>query len=143
MSLVPGFPSLAVPGKFTRRLAAVTLLGQAMTIFFGALVARQFALVADAPDGRSTTYLIGGSALAVLCIVASGLLRRPGGILLGWVIQLLTFATAFVLPAMVIVGLIFTGVWWLCLAQGHKVDEIAAQWEAEDAESSREQPSED
>ncbi|CAN5476813.1 hypothetical protein BH23ACT6_BH23ACT6_26610 [soil metagenome] len=141
MSALPPF---AVPGKFTRRLAAVTLLGQAMTIFFGALVARQFAVADGDPDGRATTYLIGGSALAVLCIAASGMLRRPGGVLLGWVIQVLTFATAIVLPAMIGVGLIFTGVWWLCLDQGHKVDAITARWEAEaDGESSQQQPKRD
>ncbi|MGB5952601.1 MAG: DUF4233 domain-containing protein [Ornithinimicrobium sp.] len=140
---MPGFPSLAVPGKFTRRLAAVTLIGQAMTIFFGALAARQFALAGGEGQSQATTYLIGGSALAVLCVLASGLLRRPGGIALGWIIQLLTFACAIVLPAMIIVGLIFTGVWWLCLAQGHKVDAITAQWEAEDEAASQQPPDED
>lgn len=133
MSVVSKIFSLAVPGKFTRRLAAVTLIGQAMTIFFGALAARQFAMTGGGSEGQASAYLIGGSALAVLCILVSGLLRRPGGVVAGWGIQLLTFATAIVLPAMLIVGLIFTGVWWLCLAQGHKVDALTAQWEAEDA----------
>lgn len=113
-----------------------------MTIFFGALAARQFA-VAGGEDEQATTYLIGGSALALLCVLASGLLRRPGGVVLGWVIQLLTFASAIVLPAMIIVGLIFTGVWWLCLAQGHKVDALTAQWEAEDTQSPQQLPDED
>lgn len=143
MSVVPGYLSLAVPGKFTRRLAAVTLLGQAMTIFFGALAARQFALAGGESESRGTAYLIGGSALALLCVLTSGLLRRRGGIALGWGIQLLTFATAIVLPAMIVVALIFAGVWWLCLAQGRKVDAIAAQWEAQDRPSSPERPSED
>ncbi len=125
--------SSAVPGKLTRRLAAVALLGQAMTIFFGALVARQFALAGGDPQGRATAYLIGGCLLALLCVVASGLLRRPGGVLLGWAIQVLTLATAVVLPAMIAVTAIFGGLWWLCLSQGAKLDRVSAQWDAEGA----------
>ena len=130
-------PSLfAVPGKFTRRLSAVALLGQAMTVFFGALAARQFAVADGDPDGRATAYLIGGSVLALFCILVSGMLRRPGGVLLGWVAQILTFATAIVLPAMVIVGVIFGGLWWLCLVQGNQMDTMSAQWAADESPDS-------
>jgi hypothetical protein len=129
---VAGLFSMDVPGKMTRRLAAVALLGQAMTVFFGALVARQFALAAGEPDARATTYLIGGLGLALLCVVASGLLRRPGGVLLGWLVQLLTLACALVLPAMAIVALIFGGLWWMCLSQGGRIDDIRAQWERDE-----------
>ncbi|MGB3829458.1 MAG: DUF4233 domain-containing protein [Ornithinimicrobium sp.] len=132
-----GLPLLAAPGKFARRLAAVSLLGQAMTIFFGGLVARQFAVAEGDPDGRATTYLIGGCALAVLCIIASGLLRRPGGVLLGWIVQVLTLASALILPAMVAVAVIFAGLWWLCLSQGKKMDEMSAQWAADESRDSR------
>lgn len=126
-----------VPGKFARRLAAVALLGQAMTVFFGGLVARQFAVADGDPDGRATTYLIGGCVLALLCILASGLLRRPGGVLVGWVVQVLTLMTAFILPAMVAVAVIFGGLWWMCLSQGKKMDDMSAQWAADESPDSR------
>ncbi|MGB6020691.1 MAG: DUF4233 domain-containing protein [Ornithinimicrobium sp.] len=130
-------PFLAVPGKFARRLAAVALLGQAMTVFFGGLVARQLSVADGDPDGRASTYLIGGCALAVLCVLASGLLRRPGGVLLGWAIQVLTLLSALVLPAMVAVAAIFAGLWWLCLSQGTKMDQMSAQWAADESPDSR------
>ncbi len=130
-------PSLfSVPGKFTRRLSAVALLGQALTVFFGAIAARQFAVAEGDPDGRATAYLIGGTALALACVLVSGMLRRPGGVLLGWVVQILTIATAIVLPAMAIVGLIFGGLWWLCLVQGNKMDQMSAQWAADESPDS-------
>ncbi len=110
-----------------RRLAAASLLGQAMTVFFGGLVARQLEVAAGDPEGRADAYLGGGSALAVLCIVTAGLLRRPFGVWLGWAVQVLTLATAVVLPAMVVVALIFGGLWWLCLSQGRRMDELTAQ----------------
>lgn len=117
-----------LPGKMTRRLAATTLIGQGMTVFFGGLVARQLEVAADDPDGRANTYLIGGIALAVLCILVSGLLRRRWGIWLGWGVQVLTLVSALALPAMALVAIIFGGVWWLCLSQGHKVDQLTAEW---------------
>lgn len=118
-------------GKMTRRLAAVTLLGQAMTVFFGGLVARQFEVAADDPEGLANTYLAGGIGLAVVCVVVSGLLRRRVGIWLGWGVQALTLASAVVLPAMAIVAVIFGALWWLCLSQGQKMDELTARWAAE------------
>ncbi len=126
-----------VPGKFARRLAAVALLGQAMTVFFGGLVARQFAVADGDPDGRATTYLIGGCALALACVLASGMLRRPGGVLLGWVIQVLTLLSALILPAMVAVAVIFGGLWWMCLSQGKKMDDMSAEWAADESPGSR------
>jgi hypothetical protein len=117
----------SVPGTLTRRLAATSLIGQSMTVFFGGLVARQLEVAAGDPDGRADTYLFGGIALAVLCILVSGLLRRPGGVLLGWGVQALTLASAVVLPAMAIVAVIFGALWWLCLSQGHKMDQLTAE----------------
>jgi len=130
-------PSLfAVPGKFARRLSAVALLGQALTVFFGAIAARQFAVAGGDSDGRATAYLVGGCVLAVLCVLVSGMLRRTGGVLLGWIVQVLTFATAVVLPPMAIVGLIFGGLWWLCLVQGNQMDTMSAQWAADESPDS-------
>ncbi len=111
----------------TRRLAATSLIGQAMTVFFGGLVARQLEVAAGDPDGRATTYLVGGIALAVLCILVSGLLRRPGGVWLGWGVQALTLATAVVLPAMAVVAVVFGALWWLCLSQGRKMDQLTQE----------------
>ncbi len=111
----------------TRRLAATSLVGQAMTVFFGGLVARQLEVAAGDPHGRANAYLIGGIALAVLCILVSGLLRRPGGVWLGWGVQALTLGSAVVLPAMVIVAAVFGALWWLCLSQGHKMDQLTQE----------------
>ncbi|HEV7194993.1 MAG TPA: DUF4233 domain-containing protein, partial [Pedococcus sp.] len=77
-------------GKFTWRMLATVLAGQGTVVFLGALVARG---LADANgDGRGGTWLWVGIGLAVLCFVAAGLMRRPWGVSLGWLIQLATFA---------------------------------------------------
>ena len=52
----------------------------------------------------------------------SGLMRRPFGITLGWVVQALTWASAVLVPAMLGVALVFTALWVLLLVQGTRVD---------------------
>ena len=96
-------------GKFTWRMLATVVASQGVVIFLGALVARGLAK-ADG-DNAATTWLWVGVGLAVLCFLAAGLMRRPWGVTLGWVIQLVTFASAVVLPAMLVVGLIFLTLW--------------------------------
>ncbi|MDC5695838.1 DUF4233 domain-containing protein [Intrasporangium calvum] len=112
-------------GKFTWRMLATVLVGQSISVFFGALVAR--AVAATGPDAhRSTTYLLVGSGLALLSILAAGLMRRPYGVTLGWLVQVLTLASALILPMMLVVGLIFLVLWTTCLFLGSRIDEAQA-----------------
>ena len=111
-------------GKFTWRMGVVVLGGQSVIVFFGALVARALGEVTG--DPRAGAYLLVGSGLAVLCVLAAGLMRTPFGVTLGWLIQAATFASALVLPMMAIVGVIFTLLWVVCLWQGQRIDAIQA-----------------
>jgi len=117
-----------VPGKMARRLLAVVIGTQGLVVFFGALVARSLAAV----DGSDTSgsFLLTGSVLAVLCILDAGLLRRPWGVTMGWVLQIATFACAFIVPLMLLVGLLFGALWLTALVQGHAMDEHTRQVDA-------------
>ena len=108
------------PGQITRRLCSATLLAQALSVFFGALVAWQLDRVST--GGSGSALLWGGSTLAVLCLVAAGAMRSRAGISLGWLCQALTLASALVLPAMLIVAGIFALLWWVCLSNGLRID---------------------
>ena len=108
-------PFYGATGKFTWRM--------------GALVAR--ALAAASGDPRANTDLLVGSGLAVLCLVAAGLMRTPFGVTLGWLIEVATFLSAAVLPMMLAVGVIFTLLWVVCLWQGRRIDDIQAARAAE------------
>ena len=115
-------------GTFTWRMLATVLGSQALIIFLGALVARGSAIARG--DGNGTTLLWAGCGLGVLAIVAAGLMRGPLGLPLGWLVQLLTWASAVILPAMIGVGLVFTGLWLLCLVKGQQVDAMMAARES-------------
>ncbi|WP_192796627.1 DUF4233 domain-containing protein [Serinicoccus kebangsaanensis] len=113
------------PGTLTRRLCATTLLAQAMSVFFGTLVAWRLGQTND--DPRAGAYLWGGVVLTAVCVVAAGALRGRLGILLGWLAQLLTLAAGVVLPAMLVVAALFGFLWWLCLTQGMRMDRLTAE----------------
>jgi hypothetical protein len=128
-------PFYGTQGKFTFRLLAMALFGQAIILSFFALVARGNAIADGRPaDGQQLLWV--GLGLAVLALVAAGLMRRPYGITLGWVVQALTWASAALVTAMIGVAVVFTGLWVLLLVQGSKVDRIVAERESQaDAEA--------
>ena len=129
----------------TRRLAGTVVGTQGLAVFFGALVAR--GLASASGEDTSSTFLLLGSVLAVLCILDAGLLRRPWGVTLGWGLQIATFASAIVVPAMLVVGVLFGALWLTALAQGRAMDEritrVDAQWYAAQAASGPDSPSPD
>ena len=126
-----------VPGKMTRRLLGVVIGTQGLAVFFGALVA--WALAKVGGSGTSGTFLLIGSLLAVLCVLAAGLLRRPWGVTLGWLLQIATLGCALIVPAMLLVGLLFGALWLTAMIQGQKMDEhtarVDAQWYAAQQQS--------
>jgi hypothetical protein len=100
----------------TARLAASVLVLEAFLVFFAVLAASQ---LSSAPTGLVWG---GGLGLAVVLVLASGLVRRPWGITLGWVLQVVVVLGGFVLPAMFGLGALFVAVWFGMLRLGRKVD---------------------
>ena len=65
--------------------------------------------------------------LALLCVLAAGLLRSRVGYLLGWLVQLLLVATAVWVPVMLFIGLAFAALWVVALVQGSRADALTAR----------------
>ena len=83
-----------------------------------------------ADHGAATAVVLGLAAL--LAVLAAGMIRRrpQQAVLLGWVVQAVSIASGFLLPAMFFVGLLFGAVWWTAVHFGRKVDAIRAQYDA-------------
>lgn len=118
-------------GKITRRLTSIVLLGFALTLFFGGLAARQLELAGDADTQRANLLLTGGSVLAVVALVAAGVLRTRWGITLGWILLGLSAVSTVLLTPMGVVTLIFGVLWVLALVQGPSMEEMTRDWIAE------------
>lgn len=103
------------------RMLATVLGGQSLVIFFGALTSRgldpdQEAVVAG------VTPFVAMTALAVLAVLAAGLVRRPFGPALGWVVQALSILSGFWVTMMFPVGILFAVLYGYCQRVGRRVD---------------------
>lgn len=112
---------MSAPARSYRRLLALlVLVAEALVVGFATLVAK------DLSGLTQTQALVGGGGLALLCLVAAGLLRSRLGYLLGWVVQVLMIASALWVPLMLFLGLAFAGLWVAVLVQGSKADALTA-----------------
>jgi Protein of unknown function (DUF4233) len=79
-----------------------------------------------------------GLGLAALCLLAAGMLGRPGGYALGWGVQAVAVGLGLVVTLMFFLGAVFGGLWAAAYFLGAKVDRERAeradqdeQWRAE------------
>ncbi|KUL50356.1 hypothetical protein ADL22_07235 [Streptomyces sp. NRRL F-4489] len=103
-----------------RTLCASTLIGEFFVIGFAGLVAMQ---LTDIP--RTTIWIVSGVAM-LLSILLCGMLSRPGGVQLGWALQVALIASGVVVPTMYFLGAVFAALWWASVHFGRKVDAIKA-----------------
>lgn len=73
----------------------------------------------DTGLGATRTVLL--LTLAVVMVLAAGLVRRPFGIAVGSVLQGLFVLTGVFLPAMFVVGVIFLAIWLSVLNLRHEI----------------------
>ncbi|MGW2513864.1 DUF4233 domain-containing protein [Streptomyces scopuliridis] len=105
-----------------RTLCASTLISEFFVIGFAGLVAMK-------SDGLSvgTVWTVCGIAM-VLSVLLCGMINRPGGVQLGWALQVALVASGFVVPAMFVLGAIFAALWGASVHFGRQIDEAKARW---------------
>ncbi|MCD0482737.1 DUF4233 domain-containing protein [Streptacidiphilus sp. ASG 303] len=103
-----------------RTLCSSTLIGEALVIMFAALVAMQ---LSDVPHG--TLWAVSGTAMA-LCVLLCGMVTRPGGVALGWALQIGLVAAGAVVPIMYGLGAVFAALWWCSVHYGRRIDALKA-----------------
>ncbi|MGW4273135.1 DUF4233 domain-containing protein [Streptomyces seoulensis] len=111
-----------------RTLCSSTLLGEFFVIGFAALVAMK-----DPDLSMGTVWTVSGIAM-VLCVLLCGMVTRPGGVVLGWALQIALIASGFVVPVMWFLGAVFAVLWWASVHFGRKIDEAKARFAAQAAQ---------
>jgi hypothetical protein len=104
-----------------RGIAAAVLVFEGLVIFFATLVALDLSDVDD-----TTLWWVGGVA-ALACVLAAGLLGRPGGYAVGSALQVLVVASGFVVTAMFFLGAVFAALWFFTLYLGRRVERLQAE----------------
>ncbi|GGZ71707.1 DUF4233 domain-containing protein [Streptomyces echinoruber] len=108
-----------------RTLCSSTLIGEFFIVGFAGLVAMK-----DPDLSMTAVWTVSGIAMA-LCVLLCGLVTRPGGVALGWALQLALIASGFVVPTMFFLGVVFAALWWASVHFGRKVDEAKARFAAQ------------
>ncbi|AWT43240.1 MULTISPECIES: DUF4233 domain-containing protein [Streptomyces] len=110
-----------------RTLCSSTLIGEFFLIGFAALVAMK-----DPDLSTTTVWTVSGIAM-LLCLLLCGMVTRPGGVALGWALQIALVASGFFVPLMFFMGVVFAALWWASVHFGRKVDEAKARFAAQSA----------
>jgi hypothetical protein len=110
-----------------RTLCASTLIGEFFVIGFAGLVAMKTSGLS-----MGTVWTVCGVAMA-LCVLLCGMLTRPGGVPVGWALQIGLVASGLVVPTMYFLGAAFAGLWWASVHFGRRIDEAKARFAAAEA----------
>ena len=111
-----------------RTLCSTTLISEFLVIGFAGLVAMK------EPDlSTSTVWAVCGVAM-FLSLVLCAVVTRPGGVALGWALQIALIVSGVAVPLMYFLGVVFAGLWWASVRYGRKVDEAKARFAAQEAE---------
>ncbi|WP_306323059.1 MULTISPECIES: DUF4233 domain-containing protein [unclassified Streptomyces] len=105
-----------------RTLCSSTLLAEFFVIGFAGLVAMK-----DESLSAGVVWTVCGVAM-LLSVLLCGMVTRPGGVQLGWALQIALVISGFFVPLMFFLGACFAALWWASVHFGRKVDEAKARW---------------
>jgi hypothetical protein len=83
-------------------LGASVLIAESMTMGFAILLAMK---------DHSDAAIIYGCVISFLLFLAAALVRRPGGFVIGSIMQIAMIAFGFVVPSFFIIGAVLIGLW--------------------------------
>ncbi|PPH54919.1 DUF4233 domain-containing protein [Rathayibacter sp. AY1E2] len=97
-------------------LGSIVLGFEAVIVFLATLVA--FGLKAADP----VVVLVGGAVVCLALVATLGLLNRPVGFGIGWVLQFVIVASGLLVPIMYVIGAAFVALWTYCMVTGTRLD---------------------
>ncbi|WP_295013778.1 DUF4233 domain-containing protein [uncultured Microbacterium sp.] len=107
----------------TQKLGSVILGFESIVVALAGLTI--YGLKALGPDVEPWWGIVGGAVVAVAMLVTAGLLGTRGGIVMGWILQVIVLLSALLVPAILLVFLVFGGMWTYAMIVGGRVDRAA------------------
>ncbi|MFB4350937.1 DUF4233 domain-containing protein [Microbacterium sp. CR_7] len=108
------------PRTLVQKLAPIVLGFESIVVFLAGLTV--FGLKALPPGIPQWWGIVGGGVVGLACIALAGLITKPWAITAGWVIQALIALSAILVPAILLVVLIFGGMWAYATIMGARLD---------------------
>ncbi|MDX2375500.1 DUF4233 domain-containing protein [Microbacterium sp. LRZ72] len=109
--------------SLTAQLAAIVLVFESVVVFLGGLVAYGLRVL---PESVAPWWgIVGGAVLGVVMIATGGVAHTRAGIVIGWALQGLVALSAFLVPGMLLVALVFGGMWAYATIQGPRIERRA------------------
>ncbi|MGF3055088.1 DUF4233 domain-containing protein [Microbacterium sp. YY-01] len=104
----------------TQKLGSVVLGFEAIVVGLGGLTVYGLKAL---PEGVAPWWgIVGGAVVGIAMVVTAGFVGTRAGVITGWVLQVIVALSAFLVPAMLIVALVFGGMWVYAMIVGARVD---------------------
>lgn len=103
-------------GRSTRGMCSAVLTFEAVMMLLAILVLNGFSSVSE-PVATAI-----GCGMAVLCLVAIGMLGRPWGYGLGHALQVVMIALGFLAVPILFMGILFAALWVAAYVVGMRID---------------------
>ncbi len=108
------------PRTLVQKLAPIVLGFEAIVVLLAGLTI--FGLK-SLPDGIPHWWaIVGGVIVAVAMIAVAGMITKPWAISVGWVLQAVVALSAIFVPAILLVVLVFGGMWAYATIMGARLD---------------------
>jgi hypothetical protein len=108
------------PRTLVQKLAPIVLGFEAIVVFLAGLTI--FGLKALPAGIEPWWAIVAGAVVGLACIVVAGMITKPWAIAAGWIIQVVIALAAFLEPAILLVVLIFGGMWAYATIMGARLD---------------------
>lgn len=117
---VPASRHARAPRTLVQKLAPIVLGFEAVVVLLAGLTI--FGLKA-LPWGLPQWWGIVGAVIVALAMIAlAGMITKPWSIPVGWVLQAIVALSAFFVPAILLVALVFGGMWAYATIMGARLD---------------------
>ena len=97
-------------------MLAAALGLESLVVFFAVLAASRLSSL------PGMLIWVGGLGLMLAFVLAAGMVRRPGGLVVAVIAQVVLVLTAIEVPAMGLIGVVFAGITWWLYSIGRRID---------------------